>query len=122
MEEQTLPVFTIDPQPEPATGFNLVRDGAFFAAFPSLEDAEKAKTIAETSSAKVPTGTWVDDGKGLEYPEGTDNYHSGPEKPLTFEQRFDAVLRHFRDVHGFHLPAHLAPAPLPSEAPPIPKE
>jgi len=31
------------------------------------------------------------------------------EKPLTFEQRFDAVLRHLRDKHGIHLPEHLAP-------------
>lgn len=28
---------------------------------------------------------------------------------LTFEERFDAVLRHLRDHHGIHLPEHLAP-------------
>jgi len=41
----------------------------------------------------------------------------GAEKPLTLEDRFDAVLRWLRDIHGIHFPPHLAPAPLPSEAP-----
>ena len=90
------------------TQFDLYRGPEFIGRFPTREDADKAKTIAE-SNTKVPTGTWVDDGKGLEYPEGTDNYHSGAEKPLTFEQRFDAVLLWLRDKHGFHLPKHLAP-------------
>lgn len=83
--------------------FELLKDGACIGEYVSLEEAEKAK--AEATS----THTWVDDGEGLEYPEGTDDYHSGEETPLTFEQRFDAVLRHFATVHGIHLPAHLAP-------------
>jgi hypothetical protein len=115
-------MFEIVPQADGS--FNLVRDGAFHVGnFKSLEDAEKARTIAETSAAKVPTGTWLDEGqgKGLDYPTGTDNYHSGAEKPLTLEDRFDAILRWLRDVHGIHLPPHLAPAPLPSEVPePLP--
>ena len=50
-----------------------------------------------------------------------------PEVPLTFEQRFDAVLIWLRDKHGFHLPPHLAPAPLPEptsepKPPTAPKE
>jgi hypothetical protein len=55
------------------------------------------------------TGTWVNDGAGLEYPKESDNYRSGCETVLSFEERFDAVLRHLADVHGIHLPCHLAP-------------
>jgi hypothetical protein len=106
-------MFEIVPQDNGS--FNLVKDGVHVGNFNSLEDAEKAQLIAEQNT-KVPTGTWVDDGQGLEYPKGTDNYHSGTEKPLSLEDRFDAVLRYLRDVHGFHLPAYLAPAPLVGEA------
>lgn len=93
--------------------FVLLKDGEVVSEFLTYEDAEKARAIAEGNPVPAwsdpPTGTWVDDGAGLEYPEGTDNYHSGEETPLTFEERFDAVLRYLADVHGIHLPAHLAP-------------
>jgi hypothetical protein len=98
-------MYSIDKQDDGS--FNLTKDGAFLASFPTLEDAEKAKDIAEGKG--IQTGTYVDDGQGLEYPKGTDGYHSGCETTLSFEDRFDAVLRHLADVHGIHLPCHLAP-------------
>lgn len=85
--------------------FDLMKDGDKIGNFLTLEDAEKAQAISEGKPIK----TWVDDGEGLDYPESTDNYHSGIETPLTLEQRFDAVLKYLADVHGFHLPDHLAP-------------
>lgn len=105
-------MYSIDKQDDGS--FNLTKDGQHLGNFASLEDAEKAQNVAEGKpvvqpSPTVPTGTYVDDGAGLEYPKGTDDYHSGCETSLSFEERFDAVLRHLADVHGIHLPCHLAP-------------
>jgi len=47
--------------------FELRKGGNVIGVFPTREDAEKAQN----------TGTWVDDGKGIDYPVGTDNVHSG---------------------------------------------
>jgi hypothetical protein len=72
-------MYTIQQNGE--NSFDLLREGVVIADFPTREDAERAQTAAEASAAsKVPTGTWVDDGQGLEYPAGTDNYHSGTEE------------------------------------------
>lgn len=40
-----------------------------------LFELEKAPVVEQPKD----TGTWVDDGQGLQYPEGTDNVHSGLE-------------------------------------------
>jgi hypothetical protein len=94
--------------------FNLIKNGGYVGTFSSLENAQKAKGIAEMQD-QPQTGTWADKGDGTDYPEGAaTSYHSGDwcdEKPLTFEDRFDAVLRHLADVHGIHMPCHLAPPP-----------
>jgi hypothetical protein len=91
----------------PDERFELVNGATQIGTFNTVEDAEKAKTIAESES-KEPTGTWVDDGAGVEYPEGTDNYHSGEEK-LTGEARIDALCRFLHEVHGIHVPFEISP-------------
>jgi hypothetical protein len=98
-------MYSIDKQ-ENGT-FNLTKDGQHLGNFASLEDAEKAKAIAEGKSPEQ-TGTWVEDGAGLEYPEGTDDYHSGDEK-LSGEARIDALCRFLRCSHGIHVPYDIAP-------------
>lgn len=88
--------------------FQLFKDNALLGEFLTLEDAQKAKEIAESVK---PSGTWVNDGAGLEYPEGTDDYHSGDfeEKKLTGEDRIDALCNYLRDSHGIHVPYEIAP-------------
>lgn len=92
----------------PDERFELVKGATQIGTFATLEEAEKAKTIAESENKPAETGTWVDDGAGVEYPEGTDGYHSGCEK-LTGEARLDALCRFLHEVHGIHVPYEIAP-------------
>ena len=91
--------------------FHLMKESLLIGSFTTLEDAEKAQVVAEQHVAATPveTKTWVDDGKGVDYPEGTDDVHSGQEK-LSGEARMDALLIHLREKHGFHVPWVIAPA------------
>lgn len=95
-------MYTIETKGENV--FALLKDGAVIGEFLTLEDAEKAKTLAESSP--VETKTWVDDGAGLEYPAGTDDVHSGVTK-LTGEERINAVLTILHDKHGYHFPVDI---------------
>lgn len=67
------------------------------ASVEQVQGAEEAQSVKEEQ-----TGTWVNDGEGLEYPQGTDNYHSGEEK-LTGEDRLDALCD-FLERHGIFVP------------------
>lgn len=59
--------------------FELFKDGIEVGTFLTRADAEKAQTVSEGTPPSLPvlTGTYVDDGQGLDYPVGTDNVHSG---------------------------------------------
>lgn len=77
-------------------------DGTTATGIATLPDKSPAEQDAST-------GTWVDDGAGVEYPSSTDDYHSGTETPITLEERFEAVLIHLEERFGIHFPAQLAP-------------
>lgn len=101
-------MYTINPMEDK---FELRKDGTHVGTFPTLEDAQKAKGIAETSD-QPKTGTWVDHGNGKDYPIGADtSYHSGDweTKKLSLEARFDAFLSWMKTNHGFHVPDEIAP-------------
>jgi hypothetical protein len=89
--------------------FALLKDGEVIGEFLTFEDAQKAQAIAEGKSPEQ-TGTWVDDGAGVEYPKETDNYHSGDDTPvrLSGEARIDALVEWLRKF-GMHVPYEIAP-------------